>query len=149
MIALLLSWLPSWSVTFGAGGAALLGLLLLGYSLLPLARMPTLAAAGGIICLAAACYLAGIGSAQSVCEDAALRRQLADAKAETEAMRMQRDLALAATADANRRAAILDETLQANLDRIDDYEAELAKRPPDRRCDLTDDDVRGVRGRAP
>ncbi|WP_018390936.1 hypothetical protein [Ancylobacter sp. FA202] len=148
MIALILSWLPSWSVTFGAGGAALLGLVLLGYSLLPLARMPILAAAGGIICLGAACYLAGIGSAQSVCEEGALRRQLADAQAETEAMRMQRDLALKATADANRRALILDETMQANQDRIDDYEAELAKRPPDRRCDLTDDDLRGVRGGA-
>lgn len=142
----LLSWLPSWSVTFGAGGAALLGLLLLGYALLPFARMPTLAAAAGILCLGAACYLAGVGSAQSVCEAASLRQKLAGIERDLAMARLERDVANAAYEDATRRAAVLDETLQVNQDRIDDYEAELAKRPPDRRCDLTADDLRGVRG---
>ncbi|WP_454684006.1 hypothetical protein [Ancylobacter moscoviensis] len=142
----LLSWLPSWSVTFGAGGAALLGLLLLGYALLPFARMPTLAAAGGILCLGAACYLAGVGSAQAVCEAEALRQRLAGIERDLAVARLERDIANAAYEDATRRAAVLDETLQVNRNRIDDYEAELAKRPPDRRCDLTADDLRGVRG---
>lgn len=145
MIAALLSFLPSWAPTFGAGGMALLGVGLLGYSLLPLVRLPRLAAAGGILCLGAACYLAGIGSAQSVCEAADLRRQLESALRDKEFARLERDIANRAYADATRRAEILDETLQANQNRIDDYEAELAKRP-DRRCDLTPDDLRGVRG---
>lgn len=142
----LLSWLPSWSVTFGAGGAALLGLLLLGYALLPFARMPALAAAAGILCLGTACYLAGVGSAQSVCEAEALRQKLAGIERDLAVARLERDVANAAYEDATRRAAVLDENLQVNQDRIDEYEAELAKRPPDRRCDLTPDDLRGVRG---
>lgn len=139
MMGLVLSWLPSWSVTFGAGGAALAGLLLLGYSLLPLARMPTLAAGGGLLLLGAACYLAGIGSAQSVCEEAGLRAELAAAK---------RDLSMSriAAEDATRRATILNETLQANQERLDDYETALAARP-DARCALTGDDLRGVLGK--
>ena len=137
-IATILSWLPSWSVTFGAGGLFLLGIGLLIYSAIPLVAYARLAVAGAVLALGASCYLAGVGSAQSVCEAGELRDRLAF-------VTLERDAGRTAAEDASRRASILDETLQANKDRIDDYETALAARP-DARCALTGDDLRGVLG---
>lgn len=85
-------------------------------------------------------WLHGYRTAAGACEADQLRTALA-------AKTRDLDIANAVAEGAKRRAAILDETLQANQDRINDYEAELAKRP-DARCTLTDGDVRGVRGGA-
>ncbi|WGD29857.1 hypothetical protein AncyloWKF20_19215 [Ancylobacter sp. WKF20] len=95
---------------------------------------------GGLI--GYACYLGGYAGAQAACEADALRQELAAVK---------RDLAAVteAASDASRRAAILDETLEANQHRIDAYEAELAARPADSRCALSAADLRGVLGGKP
>lgn len=84
-------------------------------------------------------WLHGYRTAADSCEAEQLRAALAAA---------QRDLSVsrAAAEDATRRAAILDETLQANQERLDDYETALAARP-DARCALTGDDLRGVLGK--
>ena len=89
--------------------------------------------------LLAGVWLHGYRTAVASCEADKLRDELAAAK---------RDLTIsrAAAEDATRRATILDETLQANQERLDDYETALAARP-DARCALTGDDLRGVLGR--
>lgn len=138
MVALILSWLPAWSVTFGAGGLFLLGIGLLIYSAIPLVPYARLAVAGAVIALGASCYLAGIGSAQSVCETAELRDRLA-------AVTFERDAARTAAEDASRRSLILDQGLYDSQERTNAYETTLASRP-DAGCALTDDDLRGVRG---
>ena len=84
-------------------------------------------------------WLHGYRTASNACEAEQLRAELAAAR---------RDLSISQTAaaDATRRATILDETLQANQERLDDYETALAARP-DARCALTGDDLRGVLGK--
>ncbi|MDF2809295.1 MAG: hypothetical protein K0S56_326 [Microvirga sp.] len=152
MIATLLSFLPAWAPSFGAGGMALLGVGLLGYSLLPLVRLPRLAAAGGIVCLAAACYLAGVGSAQAVCEADKLREQVA---ARDRAI-AQRDALLEEQNEQIRRVQALNTRLsdiaaQADDD-AEDMRHEVSKLEEDLRtagkgagCDFSDDEYRRVR----
>lgn len=84
-------------------------------------------------------WLHGYRSAAGACEADKLRDELAAT---------QRDLSMSrdAAEDATRRATILNETLQANQERLDDYETALAARP-DARCALTGDDLRGVLGK--
>lgn len=152
MIATLLSYLPAWATTFGAGGVAAAGVALLGYSLLPLCQMPRLAAAGGVVCLAAACYLAGIGSAQSVCEADRLRDEIA---ARDRAI-AQRDALLEDQNEQIRRVQALNTQLSDIAARADDdaeeMRHEVSKLEEDLRaagkgagCDFTDDEYRRVR----
>jgi hypothetical protein len=141
MLALILSFLPAWLVSFGANliGAAGIGAVV--YSLLPVVPYRRTIQIAGTLAICWAVYQYGIADAQAVNEAAQLRAQLAAA---------QRDLTAAknAAADADSRAAILDETLQANAERLNAYETEIAKRP-DNRCVLDDRDIRGVLGNKP
>lgn len=105
---------------------------MIAFLLSPVARW--LAGALAILALGWFIYAKGYSAAEEKCDAASLRAQIAT---------LERDLRIAksAAADAERRAAVLDETLKANQDQINDYEAELAKRP-DPQCGLTGDDVR-------
>lgn len=148
----LLSYLPSWATTFGAGGMAAAGATLLVYSLLPLCRMPRLACAGGIVCLAAACFLAGVGSAQSVCEADRLRDEVAardraiaqrDALIEDQNERIRRVQAL------NTRlsdiAAQADDDAEEMRHEVSKLEEDLRAAGKGAGCDFTDDEYRRVR----
>ena len=147
MTAWFFSWMPSWAPTFGSGGLALFGVGLLVYSVLPFCKLPRLAAAAGIVALAASCFLAGVGSAQAVCEAdklaAELRSQLAAERQRT--VNLERDLTAARDAQkatsAARAAAEAEAATQR--ERADEYEADLARRP-ERACPLDDADVRGL-----
>ena len=135
----LLDLFPAWlngigAATFGLAGAA--GLI---YALFPLAPYREVARILAVASIGYAAYLSGYSSAQGACEAEQLRAELAAAELNLSIVRE-------ASADASRRATILDETLQANQERLDDYETALAARP-DARCALTGDDLRGVLGK--
>lgn len=98
----------------------------------PLARAAALIALGAA--LLAAIWWHGYETAAGVCEADQLRGRLAAAQRDQQ-------VAEAVAEGAKRRAAILDETLQANQDRIDAFEAELAKQP-DGRCPVSGSIIR-------
>ncbi|MBS9476254.1 hypothetical protein [Ancylobacter radicis] len=142
MMGALLDLFPAWANSLTASGLLLAGIAGVLYGLFPLApygRVVQILAAGMI---GYACYLGGYAGAQAACEADSLRQQLADTNRDLTAV-------TEAAADASRRAAILDETLEANQHRIDAYEAELAARPADSRCALRSDDIRGLLGGKP
>lgn len=147
-----LSYLPSWLVTFGSGGIALLGVGLLVYSILPLCNLPRVAAGGGIMCLGAACFLAGVGSAQAVCEVSALRAEIAAKDAAIEA----RDAAIQAQNENIRRVQALNSHLSDLSAQADDQaedmrhavlqlEEDLRAARADAGCRFSDDEYRRVR----
>ncbi|QIB32622.1 hypothetical protein [Ancylobacter pratisalsi] len=134
----LLDLFPSWTNGLAGSTFAILGIAALFYGFIPALPFRTVVQVGGALALAYACYTTGYAGAQAACEAEQLRAELAAA---------QRDLSIAKSAakDASRRAHVLDETLQAKQERLDDYESAIAARP-DTRCPLTADDLRGVRG---
>lgn len=138
----LLDLFPAWANSLTASGLLLAGIAGVLYGIFPLAPYGKVAQILGAGLIGYACYLGGYAGAQANCEAESLRQELAAVK---------RDLAAVteAAADASRRAAILDETLEANQHRIDAYEAELAARPADSRCALSPADLRGVLGGKP
>lgn len=99
---------------------------------LPWALLAGLVSMGGI---AGAAYIKGRSDANANCREAELRSEI-------EALK--RDIAIQKDADAfEDSAARQSDADRAKLEQeIADYEKELASRPADARCDLTDDDVR-------
>lgn len=83
-------------------------------------------------------YQAGAKSARRQCQEAALRAELA-------AVRRDLTISQQAAADADRRAKSLEQSTRADDERIKRLEADIAKRPVDRRCLLTPDDLRRMR----
>ena len=137
----LLSLSPAWANSASAWLFAAIGAVALVWALIPAAPQRQLAQIIAAAAIGYACYLTGYAGAQAACEADKLRAQLA-------ATQRDLDAARAAETDARRRADILDETLRANQDQIDEYETELAKRP-NAACGLSDDDLRRLHNLKP
>jgi len=83
-------------------------------------------------------YLSGYNSARAKCQTATLKRQIAELQRDRDVQKI--------TAESNAaRVRVLEETANKLDQRVADYEAELAKRPANASCALTDDDIRRLR----
>jgi hypothetical protein len=82
-------------------------------------------------------YDAGYAAADAKCEAAALQSQL-------DALRADREIALKALSDAKLKLAALEQQSQDNEERTVAYVKELQTRPVPN-CNLSDDDLRGMR----
>lgn len=126
LIAWILAWLPAWAISFGAGTLALVAAGAIVYGLVPLAPYARLVHCAGAVGLLVAGWLAGVGSAQAVSEEAALRESLRQAARQ---IAFLQDQTAALQADSKR--AVDDAAARRTLeDKIHDLEA----RTPDGTC---------------
>ena len=152
MIALVLSYLPSWLVSWGAAMIGAAGIAAIVYSLLPLAPYRRSVQIAGTIAIGWALYQTGLADAQAVREVQVLREQVAErdrALTERDRLIQEQNTKIAEVAGINRDlyegAALLDgwnEGLQRDLQQKKD---ELAARPAASRPRLSDADVRRMR----
>lgn len=94
---------------------------------------------GGLVGLGllAGAYVKGYMAARDQCQDNALKAQIASLKRDMLAWKLADDIEQSLQADLAAELSKLERKVQ-------DYEAELAKRPADARCSLTPDDVRSL-----
>lgn len=126
LIAWILALLPAWAVSFGAGTLGLVSVGAIIYGLVPLVPYGRMVQCAGAAGLLVAGWLAGVGSAQAVSEEAALRDSLRQAQQQITFLHAQ---AAALAADSERAAAAI--TARRTLeDKIHALEA----RTPDGDC---------------
>jgi hypothetical protein len=89
--------------------------------------------------------LVGVASFAWGVRDAAKRCEIAALTAEIKTLKADLQLARSAHADGVRREKDIEGRAAFLEQKVTDYEARLAKRPPALRCALDDDDVRSLR----
>ncbi|MFG1461707.1 hypothetical protein V5F77_02325 [Xanthobacter sp. DSM 24535] len=138
LIAWILALLPAWAVSFGAGTLGLVAVGAIIYGLVPLVPYGRLVQCAGAAGLLVAGWLAGVGSAQAVSEEAALRDSLRQAQQQITFLQSQAD---ALQADSQRAAA--DAAARRTLE---DKTHALEARTPDGTCldAATSDGVRSL-----
>ncbi len=154
MIATLLSFLPSWAPTFGAGGMALLGVGLLGYSLLPLVQAAASRRRGrhrvprrGLLSRRNRLCAVGVRGRQDCATSVAARdRAIAerDALIEDQNERIRRVQALNTRAFRHRRTGGRRRERRCDVE-VSKLEEDLRAAGKGAGCDFTDDEYRRVR----